>query len=95
MQPPADHRNGFSQVQLSEPFFLIGVTYRSICDGLIIGLEAPQGQLHHQKGYSHSGDDLGEPRPLELFAGLASSFTDLESSLFTPLQRPPIGWVPL
>ena len=34
--------------QLGEPMCVIGVTYRSVSDGLLTGAEMTQRQLHHQ-----------------------------------------------
>lgn len=37
-----------SKVQLSEPVSFIEVTYRCMCEGLLIGAEILQKQMHHQ-----------------------------------------------
>lgn len=56
---------------------LIGVTYRSICEGQFIGLEAPQVQLHLQKAYATSGDDAGELSPWSSWQDLQVAFARL------------------
>lgn len=55
-EPKAGQSEDTNKVQICEPMSSMGIIYRSVGVGLLIGSEIPQRQLHH-----HGADD-GSPK---------------------------------